>query len=197
MTMTDAASRLIVPRTDPLPVPGVPILETGRLLLRSLRESDFEDYAALCADPEVARFLARGVFSRYQAWGCLAFMIGHWQMRGTGMWAVERKGTGDFLGLIGFADPEGWPGFELAWTLARRFWGHGYATEGARAALAHAFDVWRKPHVISLIHPENHASLRVAARLGESLRGSAQVAGRELLVYGIDRDGEATPAAVS
>ena len=165
-----------------------PTLETERLRLRPFRDSDFDDYAALCADPEVARHLGRGTFSREQAWRHLAFLVGHWRLRGHGMWAVAERGTGTFVGMIGFADPEGWPGFELAWTLVRRFWGRGYATEGARAALAHAFTALGKDRVISLIHPENRASIRVAERLGESLQGRTAVAGRELLVYGIDRE---------
>jgi RimJ/RimL family protein N-acetyltransferase len=89
--------------------------------------------------------------------------------------------------VIGFAEPEGWPGFELAWTLARRWWGYGYATEGARAALEHAFTVWKRERVISLIQAENSASLRVAERLGESLQGRTDLYGREMLRYGIDR----------
>jgi len=116
------------------------VLETERLRLRPFRPSDFDDYAALCADPEVMRFLGEGVpFSRAQSWRYLAFIVGHWHLRGYGLWAVEEKETGAFVGRIGFADPEGWPGFELAWTIVRRCWGRGYATEGARAALAHAF----------------------------------------------------------
>jgi RimJ/RimL family protein N-acetyltransferase len=96
--------------------------------------------------------------------------------------------TGAFLGIVGFAAPAGWPGFELAWTLARRWWGYGYATEGAQAALAHAFDVWRQDRVISLIHPENQASIRVAERIGERLQGRIQHLGEERLCYGIDRE---------
>jgi RimJ/RimL family protein N-acetyltransferase len=160
------------------------ILETERLLLRPLCGDDFEDYAALCADPEVARHLARGVFSREQAWRHLAFLIGHWQMLGYGMWALTERETGTFLGMTGFAEPDGWPGFELAWMLARRFWGRGYATEGARAALDYAFAVLKKPRVISLIHPANHASIRVAERLGESLQKQIEMQGREVLVFG-------------
>lgn len=87
------------------------------------------------------------------------------------MWAVEDRATGAFVGKIGFAEPEGWPGFELAWTLARRWWGFGYATEGARAALAYAFGTLKKDRVISLIRPENLASIRVAERLGERMQG--------------------------
>ncbi len=168
----------------------IPTLEAERLRLRPLRNSDFEDYAALYADPEVVRYLSSGAepWDRGRAWRHMAFAKGHWELAGTGLWAVEHRETGAFLGLIGFAAPEGWPGFELAWTLARRWWGHGYATEGARAALAHAFDVLQKDRVISLIHPENRASIRVAERIGETLQGRIAHLGREMLCYGIDRE---------
>ena len=119
----------------------------------------------------------------------MAFLLGHWRLAGCGPWAVEQRETGAFLGVIGFVEPEGWRGLELAWTLARRWWVNGYATEGARAALAHAFTVWQKEHVISLIHPENHASIRVAERIGETLEGSFHHLGREMLCFGIRRPG--------
>jgi RimJ/RimL family protein N-acetyltransferase len=166
----------------------IPILETERLRLRPFRGSDFDDYAALKADPEVARYLSGEVWDRARSWRHLAFLVGHWHLGGTGMWAVEHKETSAFLGLIGFAEPDGWPGFELAWTLARRWWGHGYATEGAGAALAHAFEVLKKDRVISLIFPDNHRSIRVAERLGETLQGRVDLFGKEMQCYGIDRE---------
>ena len=165
---------------------GIPILETERLRLRPFRLSDFDDYAAMCGDPEVARYLLTRL-SREQSWRHLAFLVGHWKLRGYGMWAVEERETGTFVGRIGFADPDGWPGCELAWTLLRCWWGRGYATEGARAALVHAFTVLDKDRIISLIQPENRASIRLAERLGESLQGRTEILGKEHLVYGIDR----------
>jgi RimJ/RimL family protein N-acetyltransferase len=169
---------------DPL---DIPILETGRLRLRSFQRSDFDAYAALRADPEVMRYLGGGeVWDRSRSWRHLAFLLGHWQLGGSGIWALEEKETGDLLGMVGFADPEGWPGFELAWALARPGWGRGYATEGARAALSYAFTALRKERVISLIHPENLASIRVAERIGESLQGCSDLAGEPRLVYAID-----------
>jgi len=172
-----------------------PILETERLRLRPPRESDFDGYAELCADPEVNRHLLRGTFTPEQAWRHLAFLVGHWVFRGCGMWVLEEKATGAFAGITGFANPAGWPGFELAWQLLPRFWGRGYATEGARAALAYAFTALHQDRVISLIQPENHASIRVAERLGESLQGRTEMVGKELLIYGIDREscGQLTP----
>jgi RimJ/RimL family protein N-acetyltransferase len=92
------------------------------------------------------------------------------------------------VGRIGFWNPEGWPDFELGWMLRRAFWGRGYATEAARAALGVAFTQLDRPHVISLIHPDNAASIRVARRLGERLLHSADVMGKPALVYGITRD---------
>lgn len=163
-------------------------LETDRLLLRPWRESDLDAYAAICADPEVMRYLGGKTFLRTETWRHIAFMIGHWCLRGYGHWAVEEKSSGRMIGRIGFLEPAGFPGFEIGWTLARETWGRGYATEGARAALEYAFTSLDKHHVISLILPENKASIRVAEKLGESLEGEAEVMGYSVLKYGISRE---------
>jgi RimJ/RimL family protein N-acetyltransferase len=177
----------------------IPTLETQRLRLRPFRQGDIDDYAALRADPDVMHYLdgGTGPWDRGRSWRHMAFLMGHWQLGGAGMWVLELKETGAFIGVVGFAAPEGWPGFELAWTLARRFWGHGYATEGAREALGYAFTALDKDRVISLIHPENRASIRVAERIGERLQGRIDHLGREMLCYGIDRDTYATQAATA
>ena len=176
----------------------IPTLETERLRLRAFRPSDIDDYAALNADPEVQRYLGWGSapWDRGRSWRHLAFLLGHWQLGGAGMWALERKDCGTLLGVIGFAEPEGLPGCELAWKLVPRWWGQGYATEGARAALDYAFDVLGKDRVISLIHPDNRASIRVAERLGESVEGRHEMGGQEYLVYGISRASHAALGAV-
>lgn len=162
-------------------------LETERLVLRMFREEDFEPYAKICADEEVMRYLGGKPLSRAEAWRHMAFLVGHWHLLGYGHWAVEEKSSGDFVGRIGFLNPAGWPGFEIGWTLARDRWGRGYAIEGARRALAYAFEEMGREHVISLIHPENRASISVAERLGERLEGTAEIFGINVLVYGIDR----------
>ena len=163
-------------------------LETERLILRMLSLGDAEDYARICADPEVVRYLGEGKpLSKLEAWRSMAFMVGHWQLLGYGMFAVEEKTSGKLLGRIGFLNPAGWPGFELGWTLARESWGQGYASEGARRALRYAFEDLDRDHVISLINPDNTASIKVAERLGEKLEGKTELFGNEVLIYGIDR----------
>jgi RimJ/RimL family protein N-acetyltransferase len=163
-------------------------LETERLVLRMWREDhDFEPYAEICVDPEVMRFLGGKVLNRMEAWRNMATMIGHWHLRGFGHWAVEEKASRKFIGRIGFMNPEGWPGFELGWTLARHAQGKGYATEGARRALGYAFTEMDRDHVISLINPLNAASIRVAERLGEKVEGRTELLEAEVLIYGIDR----------
>jgi RimJ/RimL family protein N-acetyltransferase len=162
-------------------------LETERLVLRIFREEDFEPYARICADAEVMRFLGGKTLTPGEAWRHMAFLIGHWHLRGYSHWAVEEKATGSMIGRLGFLNPAGWPGFEIGWTLARESWGKGYATEGARRALRYAFTELDKAHVISLIHPQNQASIRVAERLGERLEGEAEIFDIRVLVYGLDR----------
>ncbi|MGB7922526.1 MAG: GNAT family N-acetyltransferase [Pyrinomonadaceae bacterium] len=163
-------------------------LETERLILRMWREADFEDYARICADPEVMRFIGGKPYSRLEAWRHMAFLAGHWQFRGYGHWAVEEKASGRLIGRMGFLNPEGWPGFEVGWTLARECWGRGYASEGARRMLDYAFTEMGRDHVISLIHPENRASIKVAEKMGEKVEGEAEVMGVPVLIYGISRD---------
>lgn len=169
--------------------PDVETLRTDRLVLRMLREEDLDEYAAMAADPEVTRHLGDGsTLSRADAWRQMAMILGHWRLRGYGMWAAEEISTGRLAGRIGFFNPEGWPGFELGWTLAREFWGRGYATEGARAALEYAFTEMNRERVISLIRPANAPSIRVAERLGEKLDGTVDLLGSEALVYAVTRE---------
>jgi RimJ/RimL family protein N-acetyltransferase len=162
-------------------------LETDRLILRGWTNDDFETYAKMCADPEIMRYLGGRTFDRLEAWRHMAFLVGHWELLGYGHWAVEEKATGKFAGRLGFLNPVGWPAFEIGWTLGHEFWGKGYATEGARRALQYAFNELNKDHVISLIHPENKNSIRVAERLGEKLEGKTELMGHDVLIYGIDR----------
>src|SRR5262245_12861535 len=164
-----------------------PTLETDRLILRAWRNEDFNTYEKMCADPEVMRFLGGKTLDRMEAWRHMAFIVGHWQLRGYGPWAVEEKSTGQFVGRVGFLNPVGWPGFEIGWTLARAFWGKGYAIEAARRALPYGFHELDKTHIISLIHPANKASISVAERLGETLEGKTELFGHDVLIYGIDR----------
>jgi RimJ/RimL family protein N-acetyltransferase len=162
----------------------VPTLETDRLVLRAFRQDDFPAYAAIVGDPPVMRFIGDGrPLSPPDAWRNMAVILGHWQLRGYGLWAVEEKGTGELIGRIGCWNPEGWPGLEVGWLLRRASWGRGYATEGGRAALAFAFTALSAGRVISLIHPDNAPSVKVAGRLGERPAGRTTVQGREALVY--------------
>ena len=145
----------------------IPTLETERLRLRAFRADDFDAYAALVGDPDVTRYLGDGrALGRDDAWRQMAMFAGHWMLRGFGVWAVEERATGAFVGRIGCFEPEGWPAFEIAYTLSPAVWGRGYALEGARAALRYAHDVLGRRGVTSVIRPRNARSIRVAERLG-------------------------------
>lgn len=165
---------------------AVPELETERLHLRAFREDDLDAYGAIVADAEVMQFMG-GPRSRARAWSDMAWCLGHWRLRGYGLWAVEAKADGALVGRIGLINPEGWLGLEAGWLLGRAHWGQGYATEGGRAALGFAFEELGVPEVISLIRPGNEASVRVAERLGARLRGQSQVDGWETLIYAVKR----------
>lgn len=163
-------------------------LETDRLLLRPFEERDLDDYARLCAAPEVMRYIGDGrTLGRAEAWRQMAFFLGHWQLRGYGLWAAELKQSGALVGRIGLHNPEGWPGLEVGWLLDRVAWGQGLATEGGRAALDFAFTTLGADRVISVIQPGNTKSIRVAERLGERFERRDAVHGIEVAIYAVGR----------
>jgi RimJ/RimL family protein N-acetyltransferase len=157
-------------------------VETERLLLREWRDCDIDAYAAMYADPEVTRFLG-GPVDRAAAWRHMAVMAGHWLLRGYGNWVLERRFDGRMLGRAGLWQPEGWPGLEVGWTLARAAWGSGYATEAALAAREWARRELGAEDLISLIAVENVASRRVAERLGMSVREERDFHAQRVAIY--------------
>lgn len=166
------------------PLIRIPRVETPRLLLRGFEQADFEAYASMVADPEVARYLGDGQpLGRADAWRQLAMLAGHWALRGFGPWAAEERATGTFIGRVGCIEPEGWPGIEVAYTLARPAWGRGFAREAAAAALSYGRDVLQRDRIISLIRPANVASARVAVSLGAARERTIEFFGSPADVY--------------
>ena len=165
----------------------IPELRTERLLMRGWREDDFEPFAAMMADPEVAApFGHDGPVTPAEAWRDMAFLAGHWVLRGYGHWVLEALDTGELVGRAGLLNPEGWPHLEVGWTVARQHWGKGYAPEAAREACRWAHDELGARHIVSLILPSNANSIRVAEKLGERPEGEFHLRGIDLTVYGTD-----------
>ena len=163
---------------------NIPRLKTERLLLRGFKADDFEPYAEMMAHPDVALHLMDGrPLNREEAWRQMAMFIGHWSLRGFGVWAVEELSTGRFIGRIGCLEPEGFPAFEIAYTLTRSAWGRGYAREGAAASLKYAREILGKTKIASIIRPDNHASIRVAQSLGAVPGETVDFFGAPSVVY--------------
>jgi RimJ/RimL family protein N-acetyltransferase len=150
-------------------MPDIAELDTPRLRLRAWREADLAPFAALNADPAVVEFLP-GPLSRAESDGLVERFRAHFAAHGFGRWAVERRDDGRFIGFVGisqvpFEAPFA-PGLELAWRLARDSWGHGFATEAARAAAGFAFDRLGVAGLLAFTVPANQRSRAVMVRLG-------------------------------
>ncbi len=159
-----------------------PIIETPRLRLRPFCEADLDDLARFNADPQVSRYLGAGkCLDRAESWRQIATFIGHMQLRGYSILAIEDRRSGALLGRSGHWFPEGWPMLEVGWLVDPRRQNEGIATEAGRASLDWAFANLPVEQICSLIHPENGASVRVATKLGARLE-------RQFGVFGIMAD---------
>jgi len=164
---------------------SVPILETERFALREYRATDFDSFAGHLADPESSAHL--GAADRQTAWRIFSSHAGLWLLHGAGWWAIEDKQSGQLLGNIGAFFREQSAVMEVGWNTYRAFWGKGIANEAAAAVLKYAFDVRREPAVRALVTSGNHASRRVAERLGMAYEMETELHGKPISSYMIKR----------
>lgn len=142
---------------------------TERLVLRQWRDADREPFAAMGADPIVMEHFV-GPLDRAASDALIGREMAAIEARGWGLWAVERREDGRFLGFTGLGvldlDTGTGPVTEIGWRLRADAWGHGYATEAARAALRYGFDTLGADEIVAVTAPANVRSRRVMERLG-------------------------------
>ncbi len=165
---------------------SISTLHTERLRLLPLDAACADLYESFYTDAEASR-LYGGPLTRGAAWARLAADIGHWQLRGFGVWAVQRRQQGDLVGTCGF-----WQGLEwsreLTWWLLPAARGAGIAFEASRAVVAHAHTVWGWPSVETYMNDENQLARALALRLG------GVCVRRQSFPDGLDRDVYRIPA---
>lgn len=144
-------------------------LRTERLILRQWTLQDREPFAAMCADPRVMEYFP-STLTREESHAGVDLIEESFARHGFGLWAVEIPDQAPFAGFIGLAVPRFeahfTPCVEIGWRLAAEFWNRGYATEGARAALAFGWQVAQLQEIVAIAVPSNLASLRVMDKLG-------------------------------
>ena len=140
-------------------------LRTQRLILRRWRESDREPFARLNGDPEVMRYFV-APHTRSESDAAVDRIMEDFERNDHGLWAVEIPGEASFIGYTGLWHPPYMQVVEVGWRLDKPYWGKGYATEAARAAVADGFERVGLNEIVSFTSPLNTPSIRVMERLG-------------------------------
>lgn len=144
-------------------------LRTDRLILRPWREDDFTPFAAMSADPKVMEHFP-STLTREESDAVAARLKAHIDTHGFGFWALEVPGVAPFMGFAGLQhvsfNAPFVPAVEIGWRLAPQYWGVGYASEAARAALAHGFGPLGLSEIVSFTIPANTRSQAVMRRIG-------------------------------
>jgi RimJ/RimL family protein N-acetyltransferase len=180
-------------------------VRTQRLILRRWDRGDRAAFEQIWLDPDVWRSLRPGaVFERGYGARRFEHHLEHWARYGFGLWAAQQRVDDEIVGWVGCAHPtfvdELAAEVEVGWTLRRAYWGRGFASEGAAAALTAGFDELDVERLISLIAPSNAASIAVARRLGMRHHSvidhpSKEGRARDLHVYALDKRPKTTSAA--
>jgi ribosomal-protein-alanine N-acetyltransferase len=141
--------------------------ETSRLLLRQFRGDDLDVYAEIMGDNEVGKGFPKGTgYTREESKRSLESIMNHWNKHGFGIWAMTDKQTHIVLGRCGLNFIDEISEVEVDFVVAPNYWRRGFATEAAKAALAHGFTALDLERIIALAKPENTASLKVIEKIG-------------------------------
>ena len=175
---------------------NAPLLHTNRLILRPHRVEDYDACRALWSDPQVVRHIGGSPQDAQAVWFRMLRYAGMWTMLGYGMWAMEDRDSGAFLGEVGLMSAarglpelEGVP--EAGWVLGPQAWGRGIISEAMGAVMAWADDDLASPSVRCIIDPENVASINVARKLGFAFYADTHIGGAPTLVFDRRRHKEA------
>jgi len=163
-----------------------PVIETARLILRPWRSDDVAANTAMLSDPGTAQYITPdgvAVTTEIGGWRNAAVISGHWALHGFGMFAVEEKSSGNYIGRVGPWCPPGWPGFEVGWGIDRSYRGKGYAVEAARASIDWVFATFEIDEIIHCIDDVNTASQAVARRLGARRDRTAVLMGKPVDIW--------------
>ncbi|WP_128253342.1 GNAT family N-acetyltransferase [Falsirhodobacter deserti] len=144
---------------------NTPVLETERLILRAPIATDYPVFAEFYASERTQHM--GGPLDAAKAWRAFGHIIGHWAMRGFGMFTITDRTSGAALGMTGAWFPHGWPEQEVGWSLwSAEHEGKGIAAEAARAALQYVWTVLQWDTAVSYVDTANTSSAALAARLG-------------------------------
>jgi RimJ/RimL family protein N-acetyltransferase len=157
-------------------------LETERLRLRRWREEDVDPFHAFYRDPESERIYGADV-ARHDVWRRIATIIGHFELRGFGLWALEEKSSRSFAGYAGLWFPDGWDDVEVGYGIAPQHRGKGYATEAARRSRDYGYADLGIARLVSYVNPINAASIRVAEKLGAFPDGEFIMHGKPHMIF--------------
>lgn len=168
----------------------IPEIETERLRLRAFTPDDLDELYQVFGDAEVMRYISGGRPRSLEdtRTGLLRSLEG-WRERGFGLWAVTIKESGKVIGYCGLIFLDETPEVEVAYGLARAFWGMGYATEAARAGLRFGFEVVKLERIVAVVNPGNVSSQRVLEKLGMVYSRQAHHYDEDLMYYEIYAEG--------
>ncbi|MDQ3021488.1 MAG: GNAT family N-acetyltransferase [Bacteroidota bacterium] len=167
------------------------IFQTKRLYLREYEENDIQRLAEIYSDEEVMKYIGiGGIINREQvqksikAWKNKLYL--HW---GFGIWALIENVSENLIGHCGFNILKENSEVEIAYLLAKDYWGKGYATEISSATLDYGFNNLNMKRIVALAYPENTASINVITKIGMKSEGVKELFGIKFLYFSIEQNG--------
>jgi RimJ/RimL family protein N-acetyltransferase len=165
--------------------------ETARLILRNFKPEDLDDYHRLIyGDAEVMRYIGNGkTRTREQTEMIMNRFVEYDKQEGCTLWAALDKTSHQLLGQCGLIYIDSTPEIELAYAFGKPYWGQGFATEAARAALRYGFEALKLENIIAVAYPENQPSQRVMQKIGMRHQGiTDQYYNTSLVLYTLSRE---------
>ncbi len=158
-------------------------IDSDRLILRMFKHADWKDIHGYYSDEDSVKYTMGRAQTESETWRVMASMVGHWNLRGFGPYALELKESGNVIGVTGLWYPGDWPEPEIKWALITAYRGKGYASEAARRVKRMAQDHLADTPLISLIHPDNTPSIQLALALGCTFEREYQLKGNPCHIY--------------